>query len=319
MIRIKCFVAGVCLTLFGGVAHAAFPDKPIRFVVPNEPGGTTDVLIRALVPSLMKSFGQPVVVENRPGASASIGSNYVARSEPDGYTLLVGSSATSSNSYVLKDLPFSPSDLTLVSRIAVTPYFLIVNAEVKAQNVEQLVKLAQAEPGKLTYASSGTGTSPHLSGARFASVVGVDLLHIPYKGTAPALNDVLAGRVDMMFVGLPSTLSHIRSGNLRALAVAADQRLNALPDVPTMAQAGVNGFEADSWFGVLAPKGTPISVKEKIAQALGAAVNDSKVKETLDTVGAIAITETPDEAQRFFEADLVFWKDVVAKFKDQLS
>lgn len=320
LIRFLGVAVGLALASAGAFAADEFPSRPVHFIVPNEPGGTTDVLIRALAPSLSKTLGQSVVIENRAGASATIGSAMVARSAPDGYTLLVGSSATSSNTFVLGNLPYdAKTDLEAVSRIAYTPYFLIVNDKVEAKSAAQLVSLAKARPGSLTYASSGTGTSPHLTGARFAAATGIDLLHVPYKGTAPALNDVIAGRVDMMFVGLPSTIAQIRAGRLHALAIASDARLESVPDVPTMKEAGIGDFKADSWFGILAPKGTPEAVKAKIAQALKTAVNDSEVKVTLATLGAVPVTETPGQAQQFFNDDLAFWEGVVAQFKDQLE
>lgn len=313
---------GFWLGMHGGLAGAEepFPAHPIHIVVPNEPGGTTDVLIRALVPSMAKTLGQSIVVENRAGASATIGSSFVARSAPDGYTLLAGSSAISINSYVMHDLPFdTKTDLEAVSRIALTPYFLIVNAGVKANSVAELVALAKAKPGSLTYASSGTGTSPHLTGARFAAAAGIDLLHVPYKGTGPAMNDLLAGRVDMMFVGLPSTIGQIQAGRLRALAVASDSRFETVSDVPTMKEAGLGNFSATSWFGILAPKGTPDAIKTKLAQAISVAIQERDVKATLTKLGAVPLSETPAQAQEFFQSDLVFWESTVARMKDQLK
>lgn len=312
-------LAGACAAALAA-DPATYPNKPIKIVVPNDPGGTTDLLVRALIPSLSRTLRQTVLVENRAGASATIGSTYVAKAEPDGYTFLAGSSATSSNAFVLKNLPYDArKDLEPVTRIAVTPYMLIVNGHLPAKNTSEFVALARKSPGKLTYASSGTGTSPHLTGALFAEATGIELLHVPYKGTAPALTDLIAGRVDAMFVGLPSAAAQIEAGKLRALSVAADRRLQQLPKVPTMGEDGMRKFQANSWFGLLAPKGTPPEVKRKFAEALRVALSEPVVATLYEKLGAVVLHETPEAAQRFYDGDLEFWSSVVANFKGDLT
>jgi tripartite-type tricarboxylate transporter receptor subunit TctC len=321
---LRGMLAAFPITLVAYAAAAAepatFPQRSVRIVVPNDPGGTTDVLVRALVPSLSRTLGQPVVVENRAGGSATIGAGLVAKSEPDGYTLVAGSSATSSNQFILKGLSYDArTDLQPASRIAVTPYLLIVRGGLPAKSTPEFIALAKKSPGKLSYASSGVGTSPHLSAALFADATGVELLHVPYKGTAPALNDLIAGRVDAMFVGLPSAASHIAAGKLRALGVAADRRLPQLAGVPTMAEDGLKTFEANSWFGLLAPRGTPADVKRKLADAVRIAVQEKATAALFERLGAFPLHETPEAAQRFYEQDLKFWSAVVASFKGDLS
>ena len=204
-------------------------------------------------------------------------------------------------------------------RIAVTPYMLIVNGQLPAKSSSEFVALAKKSPGMLTYASSGTGTSPHLTGALFAEAAGIELMHVPYKGTAPALTDLIAGRVDAMFVGLPSTAAHIESGRLRALSVAAGGRLKQFPSVPTMAEDGIRNFQADSWFGLLAPKGTPLEVKRRFAEALRIAVSEAEVLALYEKLGAVPLHETPEAAQRFYDNDLKFWGSVISNFKGDLT
>lgn len=293
-------------------AHAAYPDKPIKFVIPYEPGGTTDVLMRALTPSLSKTLGQTVIVENRAGASATIGGGYVARAEPDGYTFLVGASDTATSKYVLKGMQYDPEkNLEMVSRIAWTPYFLIAGKDLQASDITTLKQLNSQKEGGLTYASAGSGTIPHLAGAQFAQLQNLNMLHIPFKGTAPAINELLAGRIDVMFVGLPSSVGHVQAGKLKIIAVAADQRVPIYPDAPTMKEVGGAPFTAGSWFGVLAPKGTPLEIQNKVAAALKIATDDEQVKRTYGKLGAMPIQETPDQARDFYLSDIKQWKTVI--------
>ena len=294
---------------------AAFPQKPIKIIiVPNEPGGKTDLLVRALTPSHM--LGQPVLVENRAGASATIGSTYVARAEPGGYTLLAGPSATSSNAYILK-IPTLRRQARPRAGLAHRSHALqlIVHGGLPAKTTADFFAMTKKSPGKLSYASSGVGTGLHLTGALFADATGIEMLHVRYKGTAPALNHLISGHVDVMFVRLPSASSQITADKFRALSVAGGQRLAEPPKAPTMSEEGVKGFEANSWLGIL----TPREVKRKLAEALRIAVQEKETNGLYEKLGAVPLHQTPEGAQRFYDQDLKYRGSVVANFEGDLT
>ena len=300
------------------LAQAGWPNKAVRLVVPFAPGGTTDILARAIAPELSKAFGQPFVVENRAGAGGNLGADQVAKSAGDGYTLLMGTVGTHGINRALYDkLPFDPiKDFVPITLVAAVPNVMIVNAD-KARaaginNVQDFIRLAKSQPGKLNMASSGNGTSIHLAGELFKSMTGTFMLHFPYRGSSPALLDMLAGNMDVMFDNLPSSMPHIRSGKLKALAVTSNQRSSALPEVPTIEEAGqLKGFEASSWFGLLAPAGTPADIVNRIQKEVARALNDAGIKEKLQAQGAIPSGNTPQEFTRLIDAEHTKWAQVV--------
>ncbi|HEX7438746.1 MAG TPA: tripartite tricarboxylate transporter substrate binding protein [Caldimonas sp.] len=302
----------------GQAPSGAWPSKPVRIVVPFTPGGTTDILARALAPELGKAFGQTFVVDNRAGAGGNLGADLVAKSAPDGYTLLMGTVGTQSiNAALYPKMPFDPvRDLAPITLMAGVPNVLVMNpAKAKAYgiaSVPDLIRYAKAHPGKLNMASSGNGTSIHLSGELFKSMTGTYMLHFPYRGSGPALLDLIGGTMDLMFDNLPSALPQIKAGKLTALAVTSAQRSAALPDVPTIAEAGpIKGFEASSWFGLLAPAGTPPDIINRIQQEAAKALGTPALKERLLSQGAIPSGMTPAEFTRFIAAETKKWTEVV--------
>ncbi|MFI4888155.1 MAG: Bug family tripartite tricarboxylate transporter substrate binding protein [Burkholderiales bacterium] len=292
---------------------ASYPAKPIRLVVPFPAGGTTDILARAVAQKLSEAWGQQVIVDNRPGAGGNIGSDLVAKSAPDGYTLLMGTVGTHAiNPSLYAKMPYDHvKDFAPVILVAGVPNVLVVNPSLPVHSVQELIAYAKANPGKLNFASSGNGTSIHLSGELFKTMTGVQMTHIPYKGSAPALTDLVGGQVQLMFDNLPSSLPFIKAGRLRALAVTSGTRAAALPDLPTLAESGLAGFEASSWFGVLAPAGTPRDIVAKLNGAIATWLASPEAREKLSSQGAIAAGGTPDAFARHIAAETVKWAKVV--------
>lgn len=317
---------GALLALGLGATGAAYaqaspwPAKPVRIVVPFAAGGTTDILARAIAPELGKAFGQQFIVDNRGGAGGNIGAELVARSAPDGYTLLMGTVGTHGiNRALYKQLPYDPiKDFAPVTLVASVPNVMVMNTE-KARslginNVQDFIRYAQANPGKLNMASSGNGTSIHLAGELFKSMTGTYMLHMPYRGSAPALLDMVGGNMDVMFDNLPSSMAHIKGGKLKALAVTSAKRSTALPDVPTMEEAGgpaLKGFEASSWFGLLAPAGTPADIVQRVQQEVAKALATPAVKERLLSQGAIPGGNTSAEFASLIDREHRKWAQVV--------
>ena len=308
--------ASIVTTLWFNDAHAqtasAFPSKPIRLIVPFAAGGTTDILGRAAAAELSKA-GLQTVVENRPGAGGNIGADMVAKAAPDGYTLLVGTVGTHGiNQALYGKLPYDPiKDFSPVTLLAMVPNVLVVHPSVPASNVKELVTLAKSKPGKLNYASSGNGTSIHLSAELFKSMTGTFMTHIPYRGSAPALTDLVGGQADLMFDNLPSAMPHIKAGKLRALGVTSAKPSPALPDVPTIAAAGVPGYDASSWFGVLAPAGTPKDIVGKLQQTLSKALASPEMREKLLSQGAEPVGNTPEQFAQHIQQEHAKWAKVV--------
>ena len=299
-------------------AQTAWPSKPVRIVVPFAPGGTTDILARALAPEFSKAFGQPFVVENRAGAGGNIGADLVAKSAPDGYTLLMGTVGTHGiNKSLYSKMPFDPQrDFAPITLVAGVPNVMVMNAEkAKARginSVQDFIRHAKANPGKVNMASSGNGTSIHLAGELFKSMAGVYMTHFPYGGSGPALLGLLGGDMDVMFDNLPSSMPHIKAGKLKALAVTSGQRSAALPEVPTVEQAaGLKGFEASSWFGLLAPAGTPPDIINRLQQETAKALNVPAIKERLLAQGAIPSGNSPAEFAKLIDAEIRKWGLVV--------
>jgi tripartite-type tricarboxylate transporter receptor subunit TctC len=307
---------------FAAVPRAAFsqgawPNKPVRIVVPFAPGGTTDLLARAIAPELGRAFNGQFVVDNKPGAGGNVGSDLVAKSPADGYTLLMGTVGTHGiNQSLYPKMPFDPiKDFAPITLVAGVPNVLVMNpAKAEAahiNSVADLIKYAKANPGRLNMASSGNGTSIHLSGELFKSMTGTFLVHFPYRGSGPALLDLIGGTMDLMFDNLPSAMPHIKAGKLKALAVTTAQRSAALPDVPTIAEAGVKGFEASSWFGLLAPTGTPADIVNRIQQESAKALGSPEIKDRLLSQGAIPSGIKPAEFAAYIAAETKKWAQVV--------
>jgi tripartite-type tricarboxylate transporter receptor subunit TctC len=310
--------AGLLPATLPAFAQGTWPSKPVRIVVPFAPGGTTDILARAIAPELQHAFGQPFVVDNKPGAGGNVGADAVAKSAPDGLNLLMGTVGTHAiNQALYPKLPFDPiKDFAPITLVAGVPNVLVMNpAKAEAygiRNVADLIKYAKANPGKLNMASSGNGTSIHLSGELFKSMTGTFMLHFPYRGSGPALLDLIGGTMDLMFDNLPSAMPHIKAGKLKALAVTTAQRSAALPDVPTIAEAGpVKGFDASSWFGLLAPAGTPADIVNRIQQECAKALATPAVKERLLSQGAIPGGNTPQAFAAYIAAETKKWAAVV--------
>ena len=301
-------------------AQSTWPTKPVKIVVPFAPGGTTDILARAMAPELSKAFGQPFIVENRAGAGGNIGSDVVAKSAADGYTLLMGTVGTHGiNKSLYKKMTFDPQkDFAPITLVAGVPNVMIVNTE-KAKaaginNVADFIRVAKANPGKFNMSSSGNGTSIHLAGELFKTMSGTYMTHFPYTGSGPALLALVGGDMDVMFDNLPSSMQLIKSGKLKALAVTSAQRSAALPDVPTIEQAGgpaLKGFDASSWFGLLAPAGTPADVVSRIQQEVKKSLGTPAVKDKLLAQGAVPGGNTPQQFTEFINAEHRKWAQVV--------
>ena len=291
-----------------GVAHAqdSYPNKPIRLIVPFPPGGTTDIVGRLFADKLTKELGQTVVVENRGGAGGSIGSAFVASSAPDGYVLGIATVSTHGiNPAIYHNLPFdAEKDFSPISNLAAVPNVMTVNPKVPAKNIADFIALAKKEPGKLTYASAGNGSVSHMMGEMFKMASGTDLMHVPYRGVGPALNDTLAGQVDVLYDNLPSSLPHIQQGALVALAVAAPQRVAAMPNVPTFAEAGLAPVNDSSWFGLVAPAKVPAPILEKLHAAVVKVSAEDDVKKRLEGLGAAPVANTPAEFAQQIAAEI---------------
>lgn len=308
------WVLAVALMLLAASASAqTYPTKPIRIVVPFPPGGATDILARDVAQRLTEAWGQSVIVDNRPGAGGNIGSELVAKSSPDGYTLEMGTVGTHAiNASLYAKMPYDHvKDFTPVILVAGVPNVLVVTPSLPVNSVAELIAYAKANPGKLNFASSGNGTSIHLSGELFKVMAGVQMTHIPYKGSAPALQDLITGQVQLMFDNLPPSLPQIKAGKLRALAVTSAARAPALPDVPTLAESGLPGFEASSWFGILAPAGTPAPIVAKLNAEVAAWLATPEAKEKLQKQGANAAGGSPDDFAKHIAAETTKWAKVV--------
>ena len=281
------------------VLAQSFPAKPVRIIVPFPPGGGADALTRIMQPSLTKMWAQPIIIENKAGASGHIGADFVAAADADGYTLLMSSTASLTEKNVAS---FAP--VTLVSA---SPYVVVVNPKVPARSVKELVEYGKKNPGKLAFGSSGTGAASHLAAELFKSLAGVDMLHVPYKGTGQAVTDLLAGQIDLMFAPAQSVMPHVQAGKLRALAVTSAKRYSIIPDLPTVAEAGVPGYEAVGWFGLLAPAKTPAPIVEKLSADANKALGEPEVKQQMMILGAEPSGDTPAQFARFIHDDQAKW------------
>jgi tripartite-type tricarboxylate transporter receptor subunit TctC len=313
MIRISRLLAVLVLACAGSAAPAQdYPVRPVHMIVPFPAGGPTDLVARLLSAKLPAILGQPLVVENRPGAGGNIGTDSVAKSAPDGYTLVsVGPGALIINP-LLGKVPYDTMrDFAPVTIMAVAPNALVAHPSFPAKTVAELIALARAKPGAINYASGGTGSTPHLAGALFAVMAKVQLTHVPYKGTGPATADLVGGQVQIAFLGIPTVLPHIRSGKLRALAVTGKRRSPELPGVPTVEEAGVPGYELSPWYGLLAPAGTPRAVITRLADEVTKIVRAPEMREQLSAQGAEPTGGAPEEFARTLRSDAATWKKVV--------
>jgi tripartite-type tricarboxylate transporter receptor subunit TctC len=306
-------LAAFTVCFASGAFAQAYPNHAIRLVVPFPAGGTTDILARDVAKKLTDALGQSVVVDNRPGAGGNIGADLVAKAPPDGYTLLMGTVGTHAiNPSLYAKMPYDHvKDFVPVVLVAGVPNVLVVNPSVPVNTVADLIKLAKSKPGAINFASSGSGTSIHLSGELFKTMTGVDMTHVPYKGSSPALTDLMGGQVQIMFDNLPSSLALIKSGKLRAVAVTSLKRAPALPDVPTVSESGVPGFEASSWFGILAPAGTPAPIVAKLNAEVNKWLQSPEGKEQLLAQGAEVAGGPPEQFVAHIRAETDKWAKVV--------
>ena len=298
----------------GSTALAQYPDKPIRFIVPYAAGSSPDAICRLIGAELSRQIGKQFVIDNKPGASAMIGTELAARAAPDGYTIVYANVGTLAiNPSLFSKLPYHPEkDFAPIGLLGFVQNGLVVRNDLPVKSVNELIAYAKKNPGKLSMASSGNGTTGHLGGELFKSMTGTFMTHIPYTGSGPALLGLLSGQVDVMFDNLPSALPHVRGGKLKAFAVTSAQRSGATPELPTIEEAGqLKGFEASSWFGLLAPAGTPPDVVSRIQQETGKALNSPAIKEKLLAQGAIPSGNTPVEFTRFIDAEIRKWAPVV--------
>ena len=306
-------VALACTSAHAGAAVPVYPTRPIRFIVPNGAGGTTDLVARSVAPKLADSLGQQVVIDNRPGSGGIVGTEIVARAAPDGHTLLMGTIGNIAISPALyRKLAYDPlRDFAPVTQLASAAYMLLTHPSVAAKSVKELVTLAKARPGQLNFGSAGSGTGSHLAAELFKSVAGVDIVHVPYKGGGPAMTDLIAGSLQLMFNGIPSSMPHFRNNRLRALAVTTTTRSAAAPDLPTIAEAGFPGAEATSWTGILVPAGTPATVINTLNAAFVKALQFPDVTARLSADGAVPVGNSAADFDAYIKRELAKWARVV--------
>jgi tripartite-type tricarboxylate transporter receptor subunit TctC len=292
-------------------AQAPYPSKSIRMVVPFAPGGPVDTLARAMQPKLAEALGQPIVIENRAGAGSTIGTDVVAKSPPDGYTLLLTSSSIAINPSIYPKMPFDATrDLAPISQISTSSLIVVVHPSVPVRSVKELVALARARRGELVYASSGTGSAPHLAVELFAAMTGTKMVHVPHKGAAPATIDLLAGNVALMFNNLISAVPNVQAGRLRALAVTGSTRTPALPELPTVAEAGVAGYEASTWYAMFVPANAPAAIVERLHRDVAAVAKSADIRKQLTAVGIDPVGGTPEQLAKYLRSELVKWGKV---------
>ena len=309
LLRLAC-LAAIALSIAPAFA-ADYPTRPVKWIVSYPPGGTTDVLARIMAQWLSEKMGQQFIVENKPGGGNNIGVEFVVKSPPDGYTIFLVNPANGINATLYKDLPFNfIRDIAPVAGLARSPNVMEVPTSFSAKTVREFIDYCKANPGKVNMASSGSGTSVHLSGELFKSMTGCQMLHVPYKGAGPALTDLMAGQVHVLFDNLPSSIGHIKGGRLRALAVTSTQRSPSLPDVPTLTET-VPGYEATAWFGIGVPRGTPREIIDRLNAEVNRALADPKMRERLAELGGWPIAGTPEDFGRVIAAETEKWSKVV--------
>ena len=318
MARILCTLAfAAAAWLAATAAGAAYPERPIRLVIGQAPGGATDIVARAFAARLADALGQPIIIDNRPGAGGTLGAALVAKAPADGYTLLLATNGPIAIApHVMRDLPYEPArDFSPVGLFSEVTFMLVAHPAVKAGSIRELVKLAHAQPGKLNFASSGQAGTPHLCGELFKMLAGIDIVHIPYRGGAPAQTDLIAGRVQLYCAGYPSLAPHINAGRVRPLAIAAPRRSRVLPNVPTAAEAGLPGFEVSAWNGILAPAQTPQSVIERLHAAMTAVSRQPGYEAELEARGVEAVLLAPAAYREYVRRESDRWRKVVQTAK----
>jgi len=310
-------ISRVALPLIASLAAGAslaqdYPSRPVRMVVPFSPGGSTDVLARIVGQKLTERSGQPVIIENRAGAGGNIGAEQVARSAPDGYTLLLGGVPHAISASLYSKLPYDMArDLAAIAEVASFPSAIVLHPSLPANSVKELIALARARPGQLSFGSAGNGSPNHLSLELFQTMAGVRMVHVPYKGSGQLVGDLLAGQVQLASMGLPVAVPHVQSGKLRAIAVTGAARSSLLPEVPTVSEAALPGFEVTSWYGVFAPAGLPADIVAKLNSEIGSAVTAAEVKERLAALGAEPSVKSPDQFGRYVRQEIAKWAKVV--------
>ncbi len=312
---LKCLLAALALAPLAAAAQESYPSKPVRIVVPYPAGGVADLLPRSVGAKLSEKWKQPVVVENKPGASGNIGMADGARAEPDGYTLVLAPTGNLTvNQFLFKEMPFDVAkDFTPITVLATSPNVLVVHPSVPAKTFGELIAYAKANPGKLNFSSPGTGSGAHLAGELLNVEAGIKAVHVPYKGMAPAVSDLVGGQVQMMFAGISTALQHIRAGRLVALAIASPKRSAQLPDVPTVAESGIPGFDVTSWYGMVVRSGTPPAVVKKLHADMAEALALPDVKEKLASLGLDPLGNSPEDFARMIAAESRKWSEIVQK------
>jgi len=293
-------------------AQPAYPQKPIRLVAPFAPGGGTDILARLFGQKLSETLGQQIIVDNRGGAGGTVGTDIAAKAPPDGYTLILVSASHAINPGLYQKLPYdSVNDFAPITQLATSPGILVVNPSLPVKSVKDLIALARAKPGQINYASAGSGTPPHLAGELFKVMAKIDMVHVPYKGNAPAFTDVIGGQVSLIFPTMPSAMPFIKSGRLRPIAVTSAKRAPAAPDIPTIAESGLPGYEATSWYGILAPAGTPQQIVARLHEALVSVISAPDMKDRLAAQGLDPLGNTPQQFAAVIKSEIVKWTKVV--------
>jgi tripartite-type tricarboxylate transporter receptor subunit TctC len=300
-------------------AQAQYPNKPIKLVVPWPPGGAVDTIGRLIAQHVSEPLGQPVIVENRAGAAGAIGSEVVARADPDGYTLLMGSTTVISVNPALQKLPYKPTDFSPITMVAFVPHILVIPAEIPANNLKEFVAWVKANPGKVNYASAGPGTPHHIAGEMFKSLAGIDMVQVPYKGTGPALADLLGNRVQFMSVEAVAALPQVKAGKLKALGVATPQRNPLAPEIPTVAEAGIPGFEVTAWYGVVAPNGVPRQAAALLASTISKSLESATFREKLTNLGAIPVGGTPEQFGEILQRENAKWAKAIKDANIQID
>jgi tripartite-type tricarboxylate transporter receptor subunit TctC len=309
--KVRQLIVGLCLAVCS-TAASAYPDRPIRIVLGFPAGGGADVVLRTVTPGLAEELGQPVIVDNRPGAGGNLGMDIVAKAAPDGYTLLMAAPGLATNASLYENLPFDPAkDFAAVGMVSSVPNVLVVNPSLPFKTVAQLIAYAKSHPGELNYASSGIGTSLHLAGALFERDAGIQLTHVPYRGGPAAINDLIGGQVQMMFTVVPLAGPQIKAGKLVALAVTGEARSPTLPDVPTMIEAGLKGYTATTWNGLVAPAGTPAPIIKQINAALQKVLDRPDVRKAFAGMGQDVVKDTPEQFDAMLKDETHKWERVI--------
>ncbi len=315
ILRCAAYLAlGATISTHACAQPAAYPNKQIRLVIPYPPGGPTDLTARVVAADMSATLGQSVVADNRPGASGMIGAEMVARAEPDGYTILANASLHVINPFVYPDMRFDAlKDFTPITQLAAVPLVLVVPTSLPITSVKELVEYGRKNPGKLNFGSSGNASAQQLAGESFKMAAGIEMQHVPYKGSAPALADLVGGQIQLMFDSMPSAMPFIKAGKLRAIAVTTLSRAQALPELPTIAESGYPGFDIATWYGYWAPKGTPSAIVEKLAAAASQALKKQSVIEQYAGMGAEPVGSTPAEFTKYNQTEMVKWEEIVRK------